>query len=474
MMGEEKTTLSQLHQHSHATIAALAKHLPHPSQSTHPETPYLLGVRGLLTLQSFTFIFLQTFAPTTVRLSANPNGPTYEKALRSSLSVLFWNPTLIYSAFILLSARTIPLPFLHNSTRTTIASTIFRRGLRLWFPTAVALAIVKIVTSTLGTGYIKEFQTHTGNVSFLIPYTLPNTLAYFNSVFNLFWTTANFASQSGNTAFPSQTIWIVNVIYTQSYTAYMTMVIIPYTRASWRVKAYMVFIVTAWWVQSWAWYTVTGLLLADCVINMRYQERAQKGVRIWNTAWRCPTWIPCLILMAAGLAMQYLWTDWRPQYADRELRAHTGLYYSGGLNTQVDDNEPQARDDDYLLLLGFFLLLECSSFLQRVFSNSLFVYLGRRSLSKPNPSCCITRAEHNADDTAHTGWFLVQSIVIYTAGIKLFMHLSIEKKLSIEASRVVCLIVCVTSVILGAELFHRLVDTPSRKLAYLVFDWIRA
>lgn len=71
------------------------------------------------------------------------------------------------------------------------------------------------------------------------------------------------------------------------------------------------------------------------------------------------------------------------------------------------------------------------------------------------------------------GWFLLQSIVIYTAGIKLFMHLSIEKNLSVEAARVVCLFVCAIIVIIGAEVFHRLVDLPSKKLAFTVFDWIR-
>lgn len=381
-MGRDESILSQLQQHCRATILALSKRRPHAIKPTHPQTPYLLGLRGLLTLQSFVFIFLQTFAPTTVRLSANDDGPTYERVLRSTFSVLFWNPTLIQSAIILLSARTVPLPFLHDPTRTTLASAIFRRGLRLWFPTAVALAIVVTLASALGAGYINDFKSHTGNVSFATPYTLPNALAYFNSIFNLFWTTRNFASQSGNTAFPSQTLWILNLVYAQSYTVYMTMVITPYTRPSWRVKAYIVFILAAWWVQSWAWYTITGLLLADCVVNMRYQERALKGVRIWRTGWRCPTWIPCLILLAAGLVMQYLWTAWKPEYANRELMAHTGLYYTGGLNTIVDEKEPQARVDDYLVLLGFFLLLECSVFLQRIFSNPLFLYLGSRSLSE--------------------------------------------------------------------------------------------
>lgn len=374
--------LSQLQNQSRRCLSALSQHLPQPSPPTHPEQSYLLGVRGLLTLQSFTWVFLQTFVPVAIRDPPNVDGPAYEKLLRSIFSVLFWNKSLIYSAFILLSARTICIPFLHTSTKTTLASAIFRRGLRLWFPTAAALAIVKTTSSTLGTEHITAFATHTRNPHLSTPYTLPTTLAYLNSVFNLFWTTRQFASQSANTAFPSQTLCILTLIYAQSYTVYMTMLITPYTRAAWRVKAYIAFVLTSWWVQSWAWYSITGLLLADAVVNMRYRERAAKGVRIWRTSWRCPTWIPCLVLMAAGLAMQYLWTAWRPEYANRELTAHTGLYYSGGLNTKVDEKEPQARDDDYLLLLGFFLLLESSGFLQRIFSNSFSVYMGRRSLSK--------------------------------------------------------------------------------------------
>ncbi len=78
-----------------------------------------------------------------------------------------------------------------------------------------------------------------------------------------------------------------------------------------------------------------------------------------------------------------------------------------------------------------------------------------------------------ADVAVCIGWFLLQSIVIYTAGIKLFMHLSIERNMSVEGSRLVCLLVCVAIVAFGAELFHRLVDCPSKAFAHIVFDWIR-
>jgi arginine exporter protein ArgO len=65
-----------------------------------------------------------------------------------------------------------------------------------------------------------------------------------------------------------------------SFTIYMTMVIIPYTRRSWRVKGAFCFIITAWWVQSWAWFSITGLLIADMATNMDFKAKAQHGIKV--------------------------------------------------------------------------------------------------------------------------------------------------------------------------------------------------
>ena len=350
-------------------------------QRTFHDQKYLEGIRGILVVQSFLWVFLQTFAPTAVKDANSTDGPRYQTILRYTLSVLFWNKTLIYSTFILLSARTICIPFLKESSKTTVASASFRRGIRLWFPVSVCLALVKGIFAGTGTEYIEQFVQVTGNTSLDIPYNLRGTLAYFNSVFNLFWTTFDFSAQAGSKAFPSGTLWIVNVIYMQSYTVYMTMVIIPYTRSAWRVQAFVLFMLTAWWVQSWAWYSITGLLLADAVANMGFKAKSQRGIPIWRTTLRFPTWPIYGVLVAAGLAMQYLWTAWRPQSGNIELVGHAGLYYTGGLNTDYNVIQPQARDDNYVFLLGLFLFIESSDIAQRLLSNPLFTYLGSRSLS---------------------------------------------------------------------------------------------
>jgi hypothetical protein len=289
---------------------------------------------------------------------------------------------IVYSGIILLSARTVCLPFLKTSTSSTLASAVFRRTATLFLPVAVSLAIIATIFNLESTQHISQFITKTENRSITVPYQISNATIYFNSLFMLFWTTNGYTSQAASLAFPSGILWVLSVVYQQTYTVYMTIIIFPYTRPVWRVRGFTIFIITAFWVQSWAWFTITGLLLADAVHNMNFREVSARGLKIYGSI-RLPTIILYLTTMTAGFLMQYLWTDLRPDLENKELEGHSGMYYTGGLNTGFDLKQPQARDDNYLILLGFFLILETSSLLRWIFMNPLFMFLGRRSYSKP-------------------------------------------------------------------------------------------
>lgn len=344
-----------------------------------PSQDYLIGLRGVFVIQSFLFVFFQTFLPAAVADSKNTTGPLYQTILRKVLSVLFWNESLIYSFIILLSSRTICIPFLANANRSVCASSIFRRGLRLWIPTFIIFSLSAAAFSTTSTQYITDFLNITGNISTSAPMRMRNFLVYFNSLFDLFWLINAYGSQAANKAFPSGTLWIVSVLFQQSYTVYMTMVIVPYTRPSWRVKALCIFIATAWWVQSWAWYSVTGLLLADVVLNMNFQFKSRSGFSIGKIG--VPMWPFYSVLILVGVLLQYLFIAWRPEYRDDELKGHTGLYNSGSLNEGLDLDQPQARDDNYLIVLGVLLLVETYDGLQKVLRNRVLVEMGKRSFS---------------------------------------------------------------------------------------------
>jgi hypothetical protein len=162
----------------------------------------------------------------------------------------------------------------------------------------------------------------------------------------------------------------------------MTMIIIPYTRPSWRVKALLIFILSAFWVQSWAWFSITGLLISDMVHNMDFKSKARSGIPIFKSSYRLPTWVAGILLMVAGLVLQYLYTAWRPEYQNVLLEGHAGLYYSGGLNYKYDVHQPQAKDDNYLILVGLLVVVEAYDVVQRILRVSALVYLGRRALSE--------------------------------------------------------------------------------------------
>lgn len=355
---------------------------PYPPKT---QVNYLLGVRGVLAGQTFIYLFLQLFAPTTVKDSANPDGPIAQELLRKTIGVLFWNGSLTYSAIIILSARTIVLPFFSEPSKTVVASSLFRRPIRLALPVFIAIIISTTLVKTMGTEYITTFATKTGNKSISAPTSMTGFVVFFNSIFTLFWQTRDFSKQNGSTGVLGQSLWIVSIIFQQSYTLYMTMIIIPYTRPQWRLKALMFFVLTAWWVQSWAWYSITGLIIADTTHTLNLRHKIAQGIPVQiskSKQIRFPWWIGCILCMIVGFMMQYFWVAWRPDLADGELKAHGGIYNPGRLNDGSDFTEPAPRMDNYLVIFGFFFLLECSQWLRWIFASKFLVMLGKRSYSK--------------------------------------------------------------------------------------------
>ncbi|KAJ4370385.1 hypothetical protein N0V83_004903 [Neocucurbitaria cava] len=276
---------------------------------------------------------------------------------------------------------------------------------------------------------------------------LRNFLVYFNSLFETFWLNRDYSSQAANRVFPSGTLWIVSAIFQQSYTIYMTMIIVPYTRVSWRVKALLVFTAAAFWVQSWAWYSITGLLVADAVINMDFQLRSRAGIRLGRI--RVHIWPLYVAMIVTGVALQYLFISWNPKMRTNELYGHTGLYSDGMLNEKLDTSQPLARVDNYLIIFGALLLVETFEWPQGVLRCRLLVALGKRSFS------C----------------FLVQSLVIYSVGIKLYLHINTTGT-GKAANNLACFCVCASSVAVASEIFYRLVDLPSIVVARKCWKWM--
>ena len=72
-----------------------------------------------------------------------------------------------------------------------------------------------------------------------------------------------------------------------------------------------------------------------------------------------------------------------------------------------------------------------------------------------------------------TGYFLTQSIIMYTAGIKLFMYIRYVQGAAFPAAAIATLVTCIPLTAIIGEIFYRLFDWPSRVVAKWFFDWIR-
>jgi peptidoglycan/LPS O-acetylase OafA/YrhL len=70
------------------------------------------------------------------------------------------------------------------------------------------------------------------------------------------------------------------------------------------------------------------------------------------------------------------------------------------------------------------------------------------------------------------GYFLTQSTLIYVVGIKVFSQLHHEDNISFLGSAMATLITCLAVVVPAAEMFHRVVEVPSKIFAHKFFDFI--
>ena len=186
-----------------------------------PHTPgqeYIVGLKGLLTIESLLWVFLSTFAPAT---ASQTQGPTWQYVLRDVFSVPFWNYSLIFAFFLILSARTVCIRFLAKPCAETLAGSLIRRPIRVGLPLSIAAAISLIIFSQIGTDYFDTFTAILPNSNFQSPIKPANGLAGFLSTYNLLWLTRDWAEQAANKFWPSATIWAPSLIYHQSYTVYI-------------------------------------------------------------------------------------------------------------------------------------------------------------------------------------------------------------------------------------------------------------
>ncbi|KAK5126406.1 hypothetical protein LTR85_010642 [Meristemomyces frigidus] len=408
---------------------------------------YLHGLRGVLALSSLLWIFFQTFVPAVV--SHSTAGPTYQKVIRLVFSPVLWNESLISSFFFALSARSICVRFLNEPKPVAYAGSIIRRIIRMSIGVALASGIASGIFKGLGTSYLHTFKQVLPNNSIAVSERPNDALTALNAMFDLFWVVRSYFYQAANDFWPTQTIWNLSLIYQQSWTVYFLMLILPYTRASWHWQFIAMFAFGSFWMDSWGWYDASALLLADYVINPKLRVQLEEGLKITED-WKLPLALPGALMAVAGFAMKYLWTAF-PQYIDEELVLHPYLDLAENTTRgQFASADPYPRLDNYLVIFGVLLIVETTPQIKELLSARWLVSLGKRSLSL----------------------FVAQSIVFWTAGIKLYLHLHLGHGTATATANLAVFVTCAVATLLFAEVYYRTVDLPSQWVARQAYAWL--
>jgi len=153
-------------------------------------------------------------------------------------------------------------------------------------------------------------------------------------------------------------------------------------------------------------------------------------------------WPFYLAIALTGTILQFLFISWKPSMYKNEHQAHTSVYTEGLNNEKQDLDQPLARIDNFLFMLGIMLLIETYELPQTVLRSRVLVAIGRRSFST----------------------FLVQSTIIYSIGINFWLYVD-SKGNSEVVSNLATFFVCAPIVAIASEIFYRLVDLPSIRAA---------
>ena len=165
--------------------------------------------------------------------------------------------------------------------------------------------------------------------------------------------------------------------FIQSYSVYTFVVLLPYTRTQPKFAFGAALTVWAWWVNSWAWYSLTGMLLAEAVVVYDFPALAATPIlQKWR---RVQIWLPFALSLILGITLKYLWAAAFPDRRDDELVAHVDRKTGYFLVDPQPSEILRPRLDDYFVATGILGLIELSTKARFVLDNRVLKSLGRIS-----------------------------------------------------------------------------------------------
>ena len=423
---------------------------------------YLEGLRGLLGLQVLVWTFFRIFAPAVVAdrdvdgvypAAFTQRAPEWQNVLRKVLSPLLFDGELQAAFFVILSGRASLHTFIERRQAITLAGAAFKRPFRFLVPMAVTLAFVSLVVKVNGFRYAPRLSDALQNQLAQPPTQFTSALEYFNSLL-FFFSTPFYFKTARATSFipPSGTLWIVPVLFQQTYVLIVLAFALPYTVLRYKNLGMILLILTTAWVGRFSWFTLTGFLLAEWS-TVYLQLLPNKRIPLNAAGTRSvAAWIPGVVMLAMGAVLKYVWIAAVPAAANREVIAHVNGN-TGKLNYGTDPSQvAYPRYDNWLVATALLYLVELSPSIQRLLSAKPLVYVARWAFSIA----------------------LISGTVMLSLGSLVWFYLSQTLGWQSEAAVLAVLFaVLVPASLVVVEAYSRLFDSGALWAADWLFRWVR-
>lgn len=370
--------------------------------------PHLEGLRGILGFFTLLAIFFRTFAPA-IQTDTDLNGlfpadfvlvaPQWQNTLRKVLGPIFWDSTLLPHFFIILSGRVTlqskssvlvsgavkasadeTLAFLERRLALPMAATAFHRPFRLLPNLVVCLTVTSILSATHSFDAAFRMATDLRSSLAAPPQVWSSSIEYFNTLAALFFAEPAFTYQDRPFSFvqPVGVLFVVPIIFQQTFTCITAAYILPYTKLKPKVIGYTAFVLLCYWVGSWAWYSLTGLAIAEFVSVYSQATPSRFPLRLgrYLGTHKVPVWVPFSVLLITGLAQKWAWASF-PERRSDEYMAHTDILTGGLVRSENIAVTPFPRIDDWMVITAILVLIEIFETPRRFLSQSVFRHLGR-------------------------------------------------------------------------------------------------
>ncbi|PWN42877.1 hypothetical protein IE81DRAFT_347054 [Ceraceosorus guamensis] len=353
---------------------------------------HLDGLKGLIALQAWVYAFFLILCPGVITDTAVDGaqpaafllgGPQWQDKIRTVMSPLLFDGSLQVSFFLVISARFISegeSRFFRNPDIAVLSRSIYLRPHRFVPLVAVAVASTRILLALQAFNSANRWSERLPSLYSVAPASFSSFQEYLYFLTSFFFSTHDHLDYRPDSFYlpPRNTSWALARTFQQSFTVYALLVILPFVRAKDRLGGLAAFALVAAWVGSWAWYSVSGVIISDLCHRGVLQSMSRSSWKVGQVAVRKCTFATCLFLV--GAMLKYAGAVW-PSVRKAELVAHAAQS-TARLNHNFDTSQKAyPRFDNWFVVMAILCLVEMSPRMRKVLSSRLLRTFCKLSLA---------------------------------------------------------------------------------------------